>query len=102
MLSKTERQLIQKKIQQKDGQYPIIFAALGDISRFRIILFLLEQPEVCVTDVANLLEISVSAASQQLKILELAQLLQKERMGQMICYRLKKDNPLTAPILKLL
>lgn len=102
MLTKSQIQTIRKKIVQEDNTLTAVFNALSDIGRFRIFKLLSEHEELCVTDIANILDITVSAASQQLKILELNGLVDKHRMGQMVCYRLRKSNPLLKTIMRFL
>ena len=63
---------------------------------------LAEQDDLCVTDFANVFNISVPAASRQLKILEIMNLVKRERMGQMICYCLRADNPIVEKIIKII
>lgn len=85
-----------------NGRLPVIFNALGDPCRFFIFQLLLSQHGVCVTDVANICKISVSAASQQLKLLELTGVVAKERMGQMVCYALKEEDPVIRSLIKVI
>ena len=69
-----------------------IFKALGDPSRLKIIkLILLKGNNLCVGMIANKLEISQPAISQHLKILKNAGLVEAERMGFHMHYRVKKD-----------
>lgn len=84
-----------KKIRRQLGQSERLvdsFAVLGDANRFRIFKLLAQQSDLCVTDVAGILDVSVPAVSQQLRIMELCGLVKKERHGQMVCYCLAKDN----------
>ncbi|MEX0649777.1 MAG: metalloregulator ArsR/SmtB family transcription factor [Candidatus Andersenbacteria bacterium] len=101
MLTKKDIQAVREAIIVDDEQWPLMFNALADVGRFRIFKLLLKQPEVCVTDVANVLQISLPAASQQLRIMEHAGLVKKERMGQMMCYRLCNDDLLVKSIIKI-
>lgn len=80
---------------------PHIFSALSDPGRFQIFKLLLEQEDICVSQVAVLSGISVPAASRQLKILELTGLVRRERRGQTICYKIQKKDPLIKAIIKL-
>ena len=93
------RNLLKKNSHER---LPVIFNALGDPCRFFIFQLLLLQKEVCVTDVAKVCKISVSAASQQLKILELTGIVIKERMGQMVCYALKEKDPMIRTLIKII
>lgn len=61
----------------KTSRIPIIIGALGEPGKFRIFKLLMEHHDICVTDVANILDITVSAASQQLQILEMLELVKK-------------------------
>lgn len=78
------------------------FNALRDTCRLHIFQLLMLEREVCVTDVAKICKISVPAASQQLKILELTGMVRKERMGQMVCYALRKENPTVQTFIKMI
>lgn len=70
-----------------------VFAALADENRYKIYSLLFLIKELCVTDIATILDISLPLASQHLRILEQAELIMKERMGQMICYMLNHNHP---------
>ncbi len=70
-----------------------IFAALSDENRYKIYSLLFLAKELCVTDIATILNISLPLASQHLRILEQAELIEKERMGQMMCYMLNHNHP---------
>lgn len=94
-----------KSIKISTGQndrLPVIFGVLGDLGRFRIFKILIEHREICVTDVAAILDITVSAASQQLRVLERVGLVRKERMRQMVCYEVRDDDPFVKLLLKIL
>lgn len=92
-----------KPILDEDGQgLPLAFQALGDPGRFRIFKVLIEYHDICVTDIANIFGITVSAASQQLRVLERLGLILKIRMGQMVCYEINNDNQIAKQLIKLL
>lgn len=102
MLTKEHINKIRKEISEEKNRLPMILNALGDPGRFRIFKLLMEYHDICVTDIANIFDITVSAASQQLRVLEMLELVKKTRMGQMICYELKKDNPTVKQLVQLL
>lgn len=81
-------------------RFPLIFNALGDRGRFRIFKLLTERSDLCVTDIANIFGISVPAASQQLRVLEMTGLARKERIGQTICYKVKINDSLVKVLTK--
>lgn len=101
MLTQEQRTAIKKDILTEDSRLPIILKALGDPGRFRIFKLLKEFHDICVTDVAAILDITVPAASQQLRVLERVGLVRKERMGQMICYEVRDDDSLARSLCKL-
>lgn len=67
------------------------FKALSDPARVRI-LYLLSQDELCVHDLAAMLEMGQSAVSHHLKILRLMRLVRTRREGRSIFYALDDDH----------
>jgi DNA-binding transcriptional ArsR family regulator len=63
------------------------FALLGDPTRTRL-LDALSRRELCVCDLANLLGMSLSAISHQLRLLRTARLVKSRREGRVIYYSL--------------
>jgi DNA-binding transcriptional ArsR family regulator len=63
------------------------FKILGDGTRFKIIIILLEG-EMCVCDIAAFLKVSESAVSHQLRMLRQLQLVSNRREGPILYYRL--------------
>ena len=102
MLTQKQASELKPTLNEQDERLQTIFNALGDHGRFCIFKILLERREVCVTDIANICNVSVPAASQQLRVLELSNLVIKKRMGQMICYCLRADNPIVEKIIKII
>lgn len=103
MLSSLEIDKLRTLILSQDEKLAGVFAALSDLTRFRIFrLLLTSQDDLCVTEIAQVFEISVPAASQQLKIMEQAGLITPERNGQMTCYRVERKNIMTRFVMKFL
>jgi len=100
----TKKQLSDIKATIGHGNQGTVFAfqALGDPGRYQIFKLLLEYHDMCVTDIANVFGITVSAASQQLRVLERLGLIVRVRMGQMICYEKNDKNPITKQLIKLM
>lgn len=71
-----------------------LFKAFGDPTRVHI-LSLLVGEELCVTDIAEAVELSQSAISHQLRILKQMQLIKFRREGKNILYSLADDHVLT-------
>ena len=63
------------------------FKILGDPTRITIVFALLEK-EMCVCDIATLLNMSKSSISHQLKTLKIARLVKYRRSGKTIFYSL--------------
>ena len=76
-----------------------LFAILYDPNRMRILHLLKDHKEMCVTDIADVLNASVSAVSHQLRLLETCGLVSKVKQGKMVCYLLK-DKKMVADLLK--
>ena len=66
------------------------FRLLGDVTRVRM-LDALVHGELCVCDLANLLGLSESAVSHQLRLLRGLRLVRRRRAGRMVYYAL--DDP---------
>ena len=68
-----------------------LFKVLGDSTRCKI-LFVLLVAEMCVCDLSQLLGMSVSAVSHQLRILRQAQLVRYRREGKTVFYALADEH----------
>ena len=101
MLSERQLERLRRELVPKE-RLPLVFDALGDPGRFLIFRLLASHHDVCVSDVARVLGVSVPAASQQLRILERVGLVRKIRQGQMICYEVREEDHLVRRIIKLI
>lgn len=102
MLSKARTDTLRRQVMSETGRLPSVFGVLGDSNRFRIFLLLMERDDLCVTDIAAILGVSPPAASQHLRLMERAGLVTPERMGQMICYCLRRQDPLVRVVLRII
>ena len=68
-----------------------LFKGFADPTRVHI-LSLLARSELCVTDIAEAVELSQSAISHQLRILKQMQLIKFRREGKNILYSLADDH----------
>ena len=68
-----------------------LFKVFGDSTRIRI-LYALFESEMCVFDIAQLLSMTQSAISHQLRILKQARLVRNRREGKQIYYSLADDH----------
>jgi ArsR family transcriptional regulator, lead/cadmium/zinc/bismuth-responsive transcriptional repressor len=67
------------------------FKVLGDPTRTRIVFALLHT-ELCVGDIADLVSLSMSAVSHQLRILRNFELVKVRKEGKMAYYSLDDDH----------
>lgn len=68
-----------------------LFRLLGDMTRFKI-LQALSKRELCVCDIAAVLQMAQSAVSQQLRLLRSARLVKYRKEGTLAWYSLNDDN----------
>lgn len=68
-----------------------IFSALADGTRAKIV-YALSLEELCVCDIANILNLSVSAVSHHLRVLRNLKLVKYEKKGKMIFYSLDDEH----------
>lgn len=67
------------------------FKVFGDSTRIRI-LWALDAAEMCVCDIAYLLNMTQSAISHQLRVLKQAKLVKNRREGKTVYYSLDDDH----------
>jgi DNA-binding transcriptional ArsR family regulator len=70
-----------------------LFKALADETRTKI-LYLLSKNELCVCDIADLLEMSMPAVSHHLRLLRTMRMVTYRRDGKMVYYSLADDHVL--------
>jgi len=68
-----------------------LFKTFGDSTRIKI-LYSLFEAELCVCDIAELLGMSQSAISHQLRVIKQAKLVKNRREGKTIFYRLADNH----------
>ncbi len=68
-----------------------VFKLLGDHTRVRI-LHALSLSELCVCDIASLLELSMSAVSHQLRLLKAAKIIRFRKEGKNVYYTLDDEH----------
>ena len=68
-----------------------LFKVFGDSTRVKILCVLFEA-EMCVCDIAELLSMSQSAISHQLRVLKQSKLVKNRREGKTIFYSLADEH----------
>lgn len=68
-----------------------LFKVFGDSTRIKI-LWALFEAEMCVCDIAFLLNMTQSAISHQLRVLKLARLVKNRKAGKVVFYSLDDEH----------
>lgn len=68
-----------------------LFKIFGDSTRVKILYALLEA-ELCVCDIARLMEVTQSAVSHQLRVLKASKLVKFRREGKTVYYSLADEH----------
>ena len=84
---------VRKQMPNEDTLYDLteLFRIFGDSTRVRI-LYVLFEYEMCVCDLAQLLGMTQSAISHQLRALKNARLVKARREGKTVFYSLADDH----------
>ena len=84
---------VNEQMPQEEILYDLaeLFKIFGDATRIRILLVLF-QSEVCVYDLAKLLNMTQSAISHQLRLLKQARLVKSRREGKIVFYSLADSH----------
>jgi ArsR family transcriptional regulator, lead/cadmium/zinc/bismuth-responsive transcriptional repressor len=84
---------LQKKMEDQAmlGEIAELFNALGDPTRVRI-LHALSLEELCVCEISELIGLSSSAISHQLRLLRMNRLVKNRKSGKMVYYSLDDDH----------
>ena len=85
--------LVREKMPQEEELYDLseLFKVFGDSTRIRI-LYVLFEAEMCVCDIAEVLSMTQSAISHQLRLLKQAKLVKNRREGKTVYYSLADDH----------
>ncbi|WP_167958950.1 ArsR/SmtB family transcription factor [Anaerosporobacter faecicola] len=68
-----------------------LFKIFGDTTRIKILCALFES-EMCVCDIAELLNMTQSAISHQLRVLKTAKLVKNRKAGKIVYYSLADEH----------
>jgi ArsR family transcriptional regulator len=68
-----------------------MFKALGDPSRVKIIGVLTREPNLCVSDIGDRLDMSASRVSHHLKLLEHLGFVKHRQEGKQVYHRIEDD-----------
>lgn len=84
---------VKQKMPQEETLYDLaeLFKVFGDSTRTKI-LWALDEEEMCVCDIAYLLNMTQSAISHQLRVLKQAKLVKNRREGKIVFYSLDDEH----------
>jgi len=84
---------VREKMPQEETFYDLadLFKAIGDSTRIKI-LWALDEEELCVCDIAYLLNMTQSAISHQLRVLKQAEFVKSRREGKIVFYSLADEH----------
>ena len=84
---------VKKRIPQDEMIYDLaeFFKVFADSTRMKIIFALMEN-ELCVCDIANIVQTTQSAISHQLRLLKQAKLVKFRKEGKVVYYSLDDDH----------
>ena len=84
---------VREKMPQEENLYDLaeLFKVFGDSTRIKI-LWALDEAEMCVCDIAFLLNMTQSAISHQLRVLKQAELVKSRREGKIVFYSLEDEH----------
>jgi ArsR family transcriptional regulator, lead/cadmium/zinc/bismuth-responsive transcriptional repressor len=85
--------LVKEKMPPEEELYELaeVFKVFGDTTRIRILCALFES-EMCVCDIAYLLNMTLSSISHQLRLLKQARLVKSRRDGKTVYYFLDDEH----------
>mgnify|MGYP000585496378 FL=1 len=86
-------EMVKQKMPQEEKLYDLaeLFKVFGDTTRVKIISALFEA-EMCVCDIAELLSMTQSAISHQLRVLRQARLVKHRKEGKIVFYSLDDEH----------
>lgn len=85
--------MVRGKMPLEENLYDLaeLFKVFGDTTRIKI-LWALAESEMCVCDIAALLNMTQSAISHQLRVLKQARLVKFRREGKIVYYSLDDEH----------
>lgn len=84
---------VKEKMPDEENLYDLaeLFKVFGDTTRIKI-LYALSESEMCVCDIAVLLNMTQSAISHQLRVLKQARLVKFRKDGKIVYYSLDDEH----------
>lgn len=80
-------------------QLVLIFKALSDRNRLRVVAALMEYEELCACQITELLQVTGATASRHMGVLLSSGLIESRKDGRWVYYRLCKESASSAALL---
>ena len=100
MLTPREKSTLKKYINESDSRLHIIFDALGEQNRCNMFRLFIQNDNLNVGEIADLLGITLPLASQHLKILEQLDVVERNKVGREVFYKVNQADPVIMSIIK--
>lgn len=81
-------------ISNQEERLVFLMQLLGDKTRYKMFKLLLTRDGLCVSQIAEELNVTTSAISQHFRQFEMIGLVDKNRDGQRLCYALRTEDKL--------
>ena len=88
VIENTKKKMLNEKMFLKVSAF---FKTVGDVTRLKI-LYALDNNEMCVCDIANLLNMTKSSISHQLRLLKDSGLVKARKSGKEVYYMLDDEH----------
>lgn len=100
MLTPHEKSTLKKYIDESDSRLHIIFDALGEQNRCNMFRLFIQNDNLNVGEIADLLGITLPLASQHLKVLEQLDVVERNKVGREVFYKVNQTDPVIMSIIK--
>lgn len=100
MLTPHEKNTLKKYIHESDSRLHIIFDALGEQNRCNMFRLFIQNDGLNVGEIADLLNITVPLASQHLKTLEQLDVIERNKIGREVFYKINRNDPVVMSIIR--
>ena len=99
MLTPREKSALKKYIDESDDRLHTIFDALGEQNRCNMFRLFIKNTSLNVGEIADLLDITVPLASQHLKVLEHLSVVERNKIGREVFYKINEQDPVVRSII---
>lgn len=102
MLTPKEHSKLKKYVFSSNKRLVEVFDALGDTNRCNLFRLIVKRPGTNVSEVANVLGLSLPLVSQHFKVLHQHDLLIKTKAGKEVHYKLNGQDPVVLAMAKVI